>query len=323
MKLNDALPVTLLAASDYPDPAFREHLNEQIEAWVLSLKPRYSATEVLEHLGQCSGTVLEPFTLDDAEAGTAALLARIAFSREFDQTRLRVVSNQTLGSRGGCVLTNNLKHFYAERFALGKRSRIGTDYWRYVPRNRPKFGGNKAASRSIGSASMARVSAKAELNSEGYRIRISVPDFAALKWPDSVGLTALLGRHSRVGTSTESLNDLNIGISLTSRGVNLSPASPEATMRLTAQMMSNRLLVVSPGPGHAGAATVYVRLTLPREDEDASLNTLVVLGSGYFDEWIHVEMNEGPRLSKEDRLKIAEWIMPPEDWVDEDMLETV
>ena len=323
MRLNDALPVTLLAASDHPDAAFREHLKEQIEAWVSSLGPRHSVDETLALLESCRGTVLEPFTLDDTEASIAALLARIAFSREFDQSRLRVVSNQTLGSRGGCVLTNSLKHFYAERFVLGRRSRIGKDYWCYVPRNRPKIDSSETDRNSIQSADISHVSAKAELNSDGYQVSISVPNFAALKWPDTVRLSALLAERSRLGNSTESLSDLNISVSLNSRGVRLSPASPEAMMRLTAQMLANRLLVVSPGPGYDGAISVHVRLSLPREDEVATLNTLVSLGCGYFADWIRMEMDDEPPLSKEDRLKIAEWTMPPEDWVDEKLLETI
>ncbi len=324
MSSNDSLPVTLLAAFDYPDAEFRSHLMQQVEVWVSSLAPRHSAPDLLALLGACKGTVLEPFHLNDDEAGIAALLGQIAFSKEFDQTRLRVVSTQTLGSKGGCVLTNNLQHFYVERFALGKRRRVAQEFWRYVPRNKPITGVAQSGNDSNQSARMSRnLSATAELTEDGYQIDVSVPSSSILKWPDSWRLAAMLAQYSNFGNPTESLSDLGISIVVTANGVHISPASPEATMRLTAQMLSNRLLVLSPGSGNEGAATVHIRLAVPEEGKRLSLNTLVSLGPGYFADWISVDIDEGPRLSTEDRLKIAEWTLPPAEWVDNELLETI
>ena len=324
MRANDSLPVTLLAASDHPDAEFRSHLMQQVDAWVSSLAPRHSTPDLLALLGACKGTVLEPFHINDGEAGIAALLGQIAFSKEFDQTRLRVVSTQTLGDKGGCVLTNNLQHFYVERFALGKRRRVAQKFWRYVPRNRPNIGEMQTGNDSNQSASMSQnLSANAELTEEGYQINVSVPSFSILKWPDSWRLATMLAQYSNFGNPTESLSDVEISIAVTANGIHISPASPEATMRLTAQMLSNRLLILSPGPGHEGAVMVHIRLAVPEEGRRLSLNTLVSIGPGYFADWISVDIDEGPSLSTEDRLKIAEWTMPPAEWVDNELLETI
>jgi len=294
-----------------------------VNGWVATLIPRFQSTEIIDALRACGGTTLEPFTLGDDDEEIATMLLRIAFSDAFGQTRFRIVSRETLGSDGGCVMTNNLEHYYVERYARGKRRKTPSAYWSFSPRNLPIKAINalgasaREASRLMNSLQVSLVA-----DDSGFRVQLKNVDLSTLQWPETARLAGSLQKHSVIGASRETLDAIGLRVQVGKGTLSLLPGSPEATMRMTAHMLSESLLVLEPGAENEGRFKVYVRLA-PPSDGEQPLKALVAVTNGFFKEWLDLDTEQAPELSESQRLTIARWLMPHDSWVDPRFLEVV
>jgi len=123
--------VAMLASTCISDPDHRAQIRTKVERWLADLRPRHDHSELVRRLKREEGTLLEPFTLSESGRELAALFMQAAFSSEIGQKRFRVVSEETLGARGGCVFTCHLKSHYVER--LGKTQRHRSRTWFLAP----------------------------------------------------------------------------------------------------------------------------------------------------------------------------------------------
>ena len=53
----------LIATLEHPDVAFREHLSNKIDLWIMSKKPKHSKESIKKAILECKGTPIEPFIL--------------------------------------------------------------------------------------------------------------------------------------------------------------------------------------------------------------------------------------------------------------------
>ena len=172
---------------------FRAELSKTLIEWVESLDPCYSPTEVAKALQSCHGTEIEPFCLNQEDLEISILLVRAAFSKVYSQSRFRIVSRETLGSEGGCVLTNNLRHFYLERFALGRHRSTPQRYWSFIPGNTPdKVQNDLGESAQDVKQFVSGLKAFIQNDEQGYRIRFIGANLDLLKWPYTVRLSSML-----------------------------------------------------------------------------------------------------------------------------------
>lgn len=319
----EIFPLLMLSAVQHPDAEFRKELKAVIVEWVDSLRPRYAEPDVVAALRACAGTVLEPFSLTEEDQQIAAILLRVAFSEAVDKTRFRIVSRDTLGISGGCVVTNHLNHYYVERYALGFRRKSQTGYWSFAPRNIP-VDAVESAGRTARNVSKFVTNLRATIKGDGsgYSVNVKDVNLESLRWPETARLANQLQKHSVLGEGKESLDAIGLRAQVGKGGISLIPASPEATMRLTAHLLSESLMVLDPGAANEGRFKIYVRLGLP-DEEERELKTLVSVTTGYFQEWVNIEIEQAPVLSESQQLKIARWLMPHDSWVDPRFLEVV
>lgn len=316
-------PLLIFAAIQHPSADFRMELKNSIAKWIRSLKPKYEQSQICEALQGCKGTVLEPFMLKPEDQEITAMLVQAAFSEACNQTRFRIVSRETIGGDGGCVLTNNLRHYYIERFALGKRRRTPSTFWSYIPNNAPSdvLENLGADARNVGKLKNS-LQVCVIGDDSGFRIELTGADLAALQWPESSRLSNLLQKNSVIGEKRETLDAMGLRVSVESGKISLIPASPEATMRMTAHMLSESLLMLDPGDESEGRFKIYIRMRLPDQDKQ-SLKAHVAATTGYFREWLNMDIENIPELSESHRITIARWLMPHDSWVNPQFLEVV
>ncbi len=307
--IQGALGTILLAIESHPDAALRARLDARLDEWLDEIEPSHSREQVAEALASPHhrGTPLEPFALDEAGRRLATIAVRAAFSRAHRQTRVRIVSCETLGVHGGLVLTNNLRGYYVERFALARRRRTTWKHWYIAPAARP---GVRASARSKPGFKAARpLSVACDLTEAGWQIAL----------PASATPTTgyLLGTERSIPS---------LGLRVSHRGGRyvLEPTGPEAMVRLAALALSRPWLVLSDGNtddagGWISVTHYYVQL-LPMEAVHAQL-PLVVATVGASDQWLSVAEGAAPALPFHEQLAVARHYPVPDDWITSEFLE--
>ncbi len=323
-RFGESLPLLFFAAVQHPDDDFRRELKKLLGDWVQTLGPLCTMQEVTKALQNCKGTLLEPFILEPEDMEIAGMLVRMAFSKAYEQTRFRIVSRETLGGAGGCIMTSNLKHYYVERYALGKRRITPKKFWNFAPNNVPcnNIVENLGAAMRNAHEQEKCLRASIQLDEDGYQIELVGTDLRLLQWPKMVRLSSMLQKNSCIGDSGETLDTMGVRAEVGRGSISLTPGSPEATMRLTAHMLDGSLLVLDPGPENEGRFKIYLYLTLP-SGKKKPLKTQVTVTSEYFCEWLNVGVKYAPDLSRQHRLMIAKWLMAHDSWIDSEFLEAL
>jgi hypothetical protein len=319
----EVFPLLMLGAVQHPDTEFRKELKGVIVEWIDSLRPRHTEQDIVAALRECTGTLLEPFSLTGEDEEIASILLRVAFSEAVDKTRFRIVSRDTLGMSGGCIVTNSLKHYYVERYARGYRRNPKIGHWSFAPRNVPVGRVESTGPSALQVSKLERtIQATVKGNDLGYSVDIKGVNLKSLRWPETDRLAGLLQKHSVLGQRRESLDAIGLRAQVEKGSIALIPATPEATMRLTAHLLSESLVVLDPGATNKGRYKIYFRIALPNEEE-RQLKTLVSVTAGYFWEWVNIELEQAPVLSELQQLNIARWFMPHDSWVDPGFFEEV
>jgi hypothetical protein len=273
------LTVCLLAATRHPDLALRRALLSALEVWVESLEPLHETEAVMNVLRRESGTQLEPFSLEQEHERVAALLVRAAFSRKVDLYRFRMVSQLSLGNQGGLVLTRQLNHFYAERFACGRHAgRFIEPY--FAPAGMPRTI-DPVSRRGPSSACLV-------LTDKLVAIDVNAPD--AFQHLNAHVSDLELAKASSVGGVP--LNSLGLAVERQQgMGWRVSAKTPEAQIRLSAHLVDGSLLRLSTGPSSEFAYDVVVKL---RADPADPLPCAIVVKPSFGREWISALELGGP-----------------------------
>ena len=198
---SDANALILTSAFYHPDGELRKRLRALSDQWVEALKPLFSDGEIREIIARENGTPLEPFVLEKSDQDIAVRMARAAFSEKGGGHRFRVVSRETIGFKGGLVITDNLKHYYAERYARGKYPRNPKAGFSFFPAYTP-------SSTHSFLVRLQKSQAVAEVDENGFNIRLPRPYDNIV---DGLAVRALQ-RNSRLMPSEEPFDRLGLRV---------------------------------------------------------------------------------------------------------------
>ena len=162
----------LIATLEHPDPAFREHLSNKIDLWIMSKKPKHSKESIKKAILECKGTPIEPFILRKKQFYISSILSMLAFTKEENQRVVRLMSEDTYGvNTGGCLLKDDLSFSYHENFYKGKKPKYKGNNWYSCPWKYPFKKKNK-------------IKANLTFSENGYKIKIDNINPAIVRWMD-------------------------------------------------------------------------------------------------------------------------------------------
>lgn len=361
--------VALWTATCHPDRTLRRQLLAQLDDWIMEGGPLFSYDDITMALCDVEGTTVEPFVLTEPGLSAAVRFVQAAFSKRMKQRRVRLVSEETLGNMGGFVLTDNLKGYYVERFALGKNTKMPKSGWYLAPAEMDRELKNRQA------VGQTPIKTSCSIDESGYLIKILLPEKVMAKilevfignqthrpTADKIKELEVLREQAAKGnynlplhhvitrmvSSIESSSFvLNSRMPFTKLGLLVSykepnlcirPGSPESTLRLSALMAQHATLVIGATEGirpkqlrptplppliddNRANERIYVGLEPLLEDETYFPSTMSLnLTGSEFSNWISPDIRSCFTLPVKDRLNIARWALPVEDWFNEDFL---
>lgn len=274
-----SLVSTVALAMFATDEAAAREALRQLRDWADACGPRHPAESVRGALDCCLGTVIEPFHLSSRVKEVVVVLMRAAFSRRHLVTRFRVVSEECLGTRAGAVFTNNLEHYYVERFALGKRRTDPAKGWAVAPLSGRHLFLGTPASRIRGSVS---------LDEKGVSIRV-----------EGIG-----SGEYKVSVGGQMLSREKFGVTCSPGSTTIRPPQSETTLRLLAFCSNESILSLLP-KGAAGGPRAFFKLQPPAEDGETLLPSIVALDPSSYSEWLSVKGADG-RCRSDPKLLLRE-----------------
>ena len=313
----DTFSTYLYASRNHPNKELRERVFDASSKWVDEALPSYTTEQISKTITQEQGTLIEPFRLTPADADLATMLIKMAFSQVYQQTRFRIVSRDTIGSEGGLVITNNLKSYYVERFALGNNRTAPAKAWTFCPANEPSL---KVVAKLV----RPKVVAKCKFSDNGLMIEIKIPALSIVKWTSKSGgeehsnppqrrgnphsgLVRDMTLNSTIGPKQDLVDDLGLRIDLAGDQIVIAPKSPESVVRFTAHLMKKSVIQIDPGPSYPGRMKLLIGLAPPAEPP-VDLEYATVFTEGVLGDWLDVEMDRGPYIENRDRIEILEWL---------------
>lgn len=296
---SEVFRLAVAAAFYHPGPAERADLRKLLDHWLGTLGNVVAPDEIRHVIASTKGTVIEPFVLTEADLECAVFLAQAAFSKSGAQTRLRIVSRDTMGGDGGLVLTQNLKSYYVERYAHAKRLPQPNGGWAFVPSMVPD---NSAACQQLTGASLLS-------EDQGFRIVVEMPEAKS----DAARFAREFQRHGGIEGVGQSLTQLGLRVECNNGQVHILSGSPESMIRIMAHMVSEKTLVLKGGSDGRELPTVLISLRMP-EDEPVKLPAVVVMGAGY-SSWMSLKVPVPVPLTEAHKLAIAGWLRPRKEWV--------
>jgi hypothetical protein len=305
----DEISLLLLAAVQHPEGEVRRRIRKSLEAWVEEARPRYTSHQIAALLQSQEGTAIEPFVLNRRDRYLAVLLTRLAFSERYHRTRFRVVSRETMGTEGGLMLTNHLRAFYIERYVKGYRRRTPDHFGFVAPAEMPT--GERVAS-------WTRTEAEAGIDQRGLYIRVGPFDWTKEMGVEPHRLLWLLMQHSFL--KGNAILPLNRGFNLVVDRNQLwvRTLGSESMLQLSAHMSQGSLLALAVSSTDV-RARVFIRLQpLDRERIDLSC---IASGTGSLPQWVSVEAERSPAISRDLRVSVARWFRPHESWIDPELLQ--
>lgn len=294
------LNLVFAAAFYHPDLSARRLLRTKLDVWVKGLGDQLDEAKVRRTLESTKGTQIEPFTLTPQDTECAVFLGRLAFSKKVGQTRLRIVSRDTIGKEGGVILTNNGAGYYVERYINGSTKGLPKHGWVFLPALVPV----------AGSAQNWAKGAKLVSDSDGFRIVLTMPKSA--KEPGAVLSHFLI--HSRIEGVESSFAKLGLRLEYVDKKLHILSGSPESMIRVMACMANSSRITLKGEEGDAEIPHVLVGLAVPEEDP-VDLPA-VSSSTASFACWMQLDLSETLPLDDKDKLLISSWLPPHKDWLE-------
>jgi hypothetical protein len=302
------LPHIIASAFYHPDHRLRSSLRRQLADFVQACRPWHTPDEVRAQLQGVTGSTIEPFVLDPTALEVGVLLTQLAFSDVGNQTRVRVVSQATIGSEGGAILTRGLRSYYAERYVFGCARSIPKSVWFIAPAMMPtdpsgiKWHGYRA-------------DASIETTDSGVRIWTSwdggLPQQLAA---DRAMFARRLQTHSRIVGRETSLSSLGIRIDVMKNSLELRTGSPESQIRLTALCAQGAVVKLDSGDSDMTLPRAFIKLLFP-DERPVALPMVVTSSPAETIRWTVVPVPRRLETPREDRLAISRWLPPHESWM--------
>jgi hypothetical protein len=296
MEPSPDLGLLVLAAFYHPDVPMRAHIKAAIEAEMVT-DSGWDEDRVCAFLRAQPGTPVEPFCLDGIHLNAAALVLRLALAHRV--SRFRIVSQETIGNRGGLVVTCNLKGYYTERYVLGKRTG-GAPLM-------DRFAAPAMMRQSLGDMLGQKPRVKCRVDDEGYYLEMGNPG-----WQDTDRASSELGylqANSEVYGKEKLLDRLGMKFTYRLKNICLRPTSPESMIQFTALMYQGAILRLA-----FTDQTLFVRLA-PQVDSSTPLSAVITQRSRAMDDWIAVPFAADIALSDDVYRSIARWAQPHASWV--------
>lgn len=291
--------LAVAAAFYHPKRSVMQSLRAKLDAWVTGLGDQLNEEKARQVLDATKGTAIEPFTLSPEDVECAVFLARMAFSKTFGQTRLRIVSRDTIGKEGGLILTNNGAGYFVERYIHGNGTGLPKKSWVFfpalVPAHRP------VATWAKGACLIS--------DSDGFRIVLTMPKSA--KEPGAI-LSHYL-RHSRIEGAGSSFPQLGLRLEHVDKKLHILSGSPESMIRVMAFMANNSRVTLQGDENDPEIPCVMLGLAAP-EDDPVDLPA-ISSSTASFACWMDLELPEMPPLDDQDKLSISSWLPPHRDWL--------
>jgi hypothetical protein len=289
----------LVACAFYhPQVADRRLIRAVIDDWLCGLGPIYSEAEIRSAILACSGTNLEPFVLTREDLDCSVFLTRAAFSDKGGQTRLRIVSRETIGTNGGLVLTKGLKSFYVERYVHAKSRSQPKLGWKFFPslipeKDEPRLKPVKTVLHS---------------DSNGFRIVIRLPETPV----EGALLARKLQQHSHISGQRQPLSQLGLRVECHGREIHILSGSPESMIRLMAQMAAQTTLDLHGDAKDAEISRILIMLASP-SDEPIQLRTVLASTPNYSN-WLTANVPTVIDLEDRHKIAVSNWLRPHTDW---------
>lgn len=298
----DANSLILTSAFYHPDENLRKALRQSVADWVDKLCPHFTEDDIRNVILQEKGTILEPFRIDGNDLEMAVTLAMAAFSKKVDQKRCRIVSRETIGSEGGLVITSRLKTYFAERYQQGKYKRKPRAGFTFLPAWLPASGDHKMFQ-------MMKSTATLYVDEDGFTIRVPWPHYTV----EAGELARDLQIHSRISRTSDSFDQLGLRVETERNSVMVRTGSPEAQIKLMANMMNGETIILSTDSDSVGKLNAFIVLYMPEEDE-LPLKTIFTT-TGVPCDWIKCTCSEGIKIKEKEMVDIAKWLPPHESWI--------
>jgi hypothetical protein len=296
---SEVFRLAVTAAFYHPKIQVRKKFRRLFGDWIGQSSDMPAEDEVRRLITSEKGTRLEPFSITAEDIECAAFLARVAFSGLDRQTRFRIVSRETLGCSGGLVLTNNLKSYYSERYAHGRRRNQTYAGWAFIPSLIPA--GTMGSSVRLGAALYSE--------DQGFRIVIPLPECAS----SPAVFARQLQQWSRIQGVSESFNQLGLRVECYDGKAHILSGSPESMIRIMAHMVAETTLILKGDASSTEIPTIYVSLRMP-EDKPVTLPSVIGHTPGYT-AWMSTTARIPIPLEDEDKLAIFNWLGSHPHWI--------
>ena len=296
---SDLLKLVVAAAFYHESAEDRAFLRASLEAWLAQQSGVLDEKEIRTCISSEQGTLLEPFRFTEKDTECAVLLAQIAFCDAVGETRLTLVSRDTIGERGGLVLSNNLKSFYSERYVFGKNRREQKAGWRFIPNNLKGLGDVKTLSNK----------AKINYDDDGFTITIPNPNIDDTDFPEAL---RSYQKYARIDDNEATFSELGLRVESSHGEIKILTGCPESIIRLMPALLDEKLLILNTKEDER-FPTIIVRLAMP-EDEPLALKAIYD-NPAFNYRWLCCGDLAKFKLSQGIIQSVGRWCRPHPDWL--------
>ncbi|MDA8736371.1 hypothetical protein N9M57_03215 [Opitutales bacterium] len=294
----DYLKLLITAAFYHDCERDRRLIFESLQNWLSKQGNVLDADAIRSCIAAETGTDLEPFRLEEQDLNCAVFLAQITFCQSVGQSRFTIVSRDTIGDRGGLVLTNNLKATYTERYIYGKNRWKQKSGWKFTPSLIDGFGNKKA------------ITKKANIRADDDGFAITIKGFE-IDEKDLPSALRAYQKDARIEGLSSTLSELGIRIDYENHAIRIASGSPESIIRLMPSLLDESLLILRADDLHR-YPLIALRLGMP-DEEPLKLNVFQGDPPGKF-RWLRCSELLGYTLSDEIIHAVGRWCRPHNDW---------
>jgi hypothetical protein len=300
------LPLILLAAKDHPDTKFRNHLWLILDKWLDAKSPPINSDVISKKLLEQSGTLLEPFRIDDDDKRISIFLTKLAFVKKSPASRFRIVSSDTMGNDGGLVITRGGQSFYSERYALGSNRLVNSNLRFYAPSMSPMS--------PLRSTFSGTPHACMRSDDNGLYIDFPVSLMQRVGWVrtnPNIELKSIfkpLLENSVVGPKSLPLTKLDVKFTANENGLSLAVTKPEALIRFSSYVVQGSSVQLK------AENAFEIAVELPKTAEGVAPVTIVA-GDAFAVQWMNVDGFGFPDLERSDIGAISNWAFQHSHWI--------
>ena len=299
----------LFAALQHPDQSFREHLVKKIDSWINSKNLKHSKQSIEDSINQCKGTLIEPFFLGRTHLYSSILLSMLAFTKEENQSVVRLISQDSYGvDTGGCLLKNDLTTTFHENFYKGEKPTYNKSDWSLCPWRYPKIQKNKIISYLT-------------FSEHGYKIKINKLNFDFLNWIDEdknfleYRLVENLELNSVIIPEAKNLDSLGCRIRIEKNALVIETRSTDEMVKMSVYFMRQSILILDPGHDYVNRTVIVIKL-LPAISENVELVTTLAFSVNNYGGWINYDCKDSPRINDSEKIEIMKYFNPPIEWIE-------